>query len=69
MIAQSIKKNTKDIESEVSSSELLIESAREIAKGMFELYMSDGLTEQDYNFTHEIFHQCLLYFQRKRDEK
>lgn len=65
MICQPIKK----IEETVTSSELLLESAREIAKGMFELYMSDGLTQQEYDFTHEIFQQCLLYFQRKRDEK
>lgn len=61
--------DTTQLEDTVTNAELLMESAREISKGMFQLYMSDGLTEQDYNFTHEIFQQCLLYFQRKRDEK
>jgi len=67
MICQPI--NTKQIEETVTDAELLREFARETAKGMFQLYMADGLTTQDYEFTHEIFQQCLLYFQRKREEK
>lgn len=63
------KTDTKQLEESVSSAELLMESAREIAKGMFELYMSDGLSKQEYEFTHSVYNECLLYFQRKRDEK
>lgn len=67
MICQTI--DTAQIEDCVSDAELLKEFARETAKGCFQLYMSDGLTEQDYAFTHAVFNECLLYFQRKRDEK
>jgi len=67
MICQPI--NTTQIEESVDDAELLKEFARETAKGCFQLYMSDGLTQRDYEFTHTVFQECLLYFQRKRDEK
>lgn len=49
--------------------ELMKEYAIQTAKTSLELYLTDGLTPQDYSMTYQILSQALLYVQNNRDEK
>lgn len=53
----------------MSKEELMKLYAIQTAKTSLELYLTDGLTSQDYSMTYQILSQALLYVQNSRDEK
>jgi hypothetical protein len=54
---------------EMSKEELMNLYAIQTAKTSLELYLTEGLTAQDYSMTYQILSQALLYVQNNRDEK
>lgn len=59
---------TEDLQN-MSKEELMMLYAVQTAKTSLELYLTDGLTAQDYSMTYQILSQALLYVQNNRDEK
>lgn len=46
--------------------ELMMEYATQTAKTSLELYLTEGLTVEDYSMSYQIFSEAILYIQRKR---
>jgi len=53
----------------MSKEELMNLYAIQTAKTSLELYLTEGLSAQDYSMTYQILSQALLYVQNSRDEK
>lgn len=48
--------------------ELMMEYATQTAKTSLELYLTEGLTVEDYSMSYQIFNEAILYIQRKRGQ-